>query len=39
MVRETGASPNTLKATFTSLVGKRLLARHGGGRSIWYNLP
>ena len=39
MVRETGASPNTLKATFTSLVEKGLLVRHGGGRSTWYNLP
>ena len=28
MVREFGASPNTLKATFTSLVEKGLLARH-----------
>lgn len=39
MVRETGASPNTLKATFTSLVEKGLLVRHGGGRSTWYSLP
>ena len=39
MVRETGASPNTLKATFTSLVEKNLLARHGGGRSTWYGVP
>lgn len=39
MVRETGASPNTLKATFTSLVTKGLLLRHGGGRSTWYGLP
>ncbi|MDV6341757.1 Fic family protein [Nitrosomonas sp. Is24] len=39
MVRETGTSPNTLKATFTSLVEKGLLARHGGGRSTWYSLP
>ena len=39
MVREFGASPNTLKATFTSLVGKRLLARHGAGRATWYGLP
>jgi Fic family protein len=39
MVREAGASPNTLKATFTSLVEKGLLARHGGGRSTWYGLP
>ena len=33
MVREAGASPNTLKATFSSLIEKGLLARHGGGRS------
>lgn len=39
MVREAGASPNTLKATFSSLVEKRLLVRHGGGRSTWYRLP
>jgi Fic family protein len=38
MVRETGASSNTLKATFASLVYKRLLVRHGGGRSTWYSL-
>lgn len=38
MVRETGASPNTLKATFTSLVKKGLLVRNGGGRSTWYAL-
>lgn len=38
MVRETGASPNTLKTIFTSLVEKGLLARHGGGRSTWYSL-
>ena len=37
--REAGASPNTLKAIFTALVGKGLLARHGGGRSTWYSLP
>lgn len=39
MVRETGASPNTLKATFGTLVKKGLLIRHGGGRSIWYSQP
>jgi len=39
MVREFGASPNTLKTTFSSLVKKGLLVRHGGGRSIWYGLP
>ena len=38
MVRETGASPNTLKATFSNLVEKRLLVRHGGGRSTWCGL-
>jgi Fic family protein len=39
LVREVGASPNTLKATFSSLVKKGLLARHGGGRSTWYGQP
>jgi Fic family protein len=39
MVRETGASPNTLKATFTSMVERKLMVRHGGGRSTWYSLP
>ena len=39
IVREFGASPNTLKVTFTSLVGKGLLARHGAGRATWYGLP
>ncbi|MDL1878664.1 BlaI/MecI/CopY family transcriptional regulator [Cytophagia bacterium CHB2] len=39
MVREIGASPNTLKATFGSLVKKGLLTRNGGGRSTWYGQP
>ncbi len=39
MVREVGASPNTLKATFSSLVSKGLLVRNGGGRSTWYGQP
>jgi DNA-binding IclR family transcriptional regulator len=39
MVRQTGASPNTLKATFASLVEKGFLVRRGGGRSTWYALP
>ena len=39
MVLEASASPNTLKATFKSLVEKGLLMRHGGGRSTWYSLP
>ena len=39
IVREHGASPNTVKATFRNLVAKHLLVRHGAGRSIWYSLP
>jgi DeoR/GlpR family transcriptional regulator of sugar metabolism len=39
IVREYGASRNTLKGTFASLVEKGLLARRGGGRSVWYDLP
>ncbi len=39
MVREAGASPNTLRTMFGSLVKKGLLVRHGGSRSIWYGLP
>ncbi len=39
MVREHGASPNTLKSTFGSLVDKGLLLRHGAGRSTWYGVP
>lgn len=39
IVREHGASPNTLKSTFRSLVAQGLLARHGGGRSTWYSMP
>jgi len=39
MVRELGASPNTLKVTFRTLVEKNFLVRHGGGRSTWYSFP
>lgn len=39
MVREAGASPNTLKVTFRKLVDIGLLARHGAGRSTWYGFP
>lgn len=39
MVREHGASANTLKSTFGNLVEKGLLVRQGGGRSTWYRLP
>ena len=38
MVREAGASPNTLKVILTSLVKKNLLKRYGAGRSTWYSL-
>ncbi len=38
IARETGASPNTIKAVFRSLTEKRMLVRHGGGRSTWYGL-
>jgi Fic family protein len=39
IVRDTGASSNTLKGHFRSLVEKKLLVRHGAGRSTWYRLP
>ena len=39
MVRATGASGNTLKEHFRSLVEKQLLVRHGAGRATWYELP
>ncbi len=39
IVREADASPNTVKATFRSLMNKGMLVRHGGGRSTWYALP
>lgn len=38
MVRTTGASNNTLKEHFRRLVEKKLLERHGAGRSTWYSL-
>jgi len=39
IVRATGASNNTLKEHFRNLVAKKLLIRHGAGRSTWYGLP
>jgi Fic family protein len=39
IVREQGASPNTVKALLSSLVEKRLLDRKGAGRSTWYSFP
>ncbi len=36
VVREIGASRNTVKAALTGLVERRLLVRHGSGRSTWY---
>ncbi|MFK7845909.1 MAG: Fic family protein [Rhodothermales bacterium] len=38
IARETGASPNTIKAIFRSLTDKSMLVQHGGGRSTWYGL-
>ncbi len=38
-VREHGASPNTVKATFRTIVTNELLVRQGAGRSIGYSLP
>jgi hypothetical protein len=37
--RAAGASPIILKTTFSNLVQKALLVRHGGGRSTWHGLP
>jgi len=39
MIRATGASRNTLKDHFRSLVEKEHLARHGTGKGSWYSLP
>jgi Fic family protein len=39
MIRVTGASRNTLKEHFRSLVEKRHLVRHGTGKGSWYALP
>jgi uncharacterized membrane protein len=39
LVRVTGASRNTLKDHFRSLVEKGHLARHGSGKGSWYAQP
>jgi len=39
MVRKSGASRNTLKEHFRSLVAKRHLVQHGAGKATWYALP
>lgn len=39
MIRETGASRNTLKEHFRRLVADGHLALHGAGRGAWYGLP
>jgi Fic family protein len=39
MVRVTGASRNTLKDHFRSLVEKQYLTLHGTGKGSWYALP
>ncbi len=38
MVKITGASRNTLKEHFRTLVEKGYLAMHGKGRGVWYSL-
>jgi Fic family protein len=39
MIRISGASRNTLKEHFRSLVEKRHLVQHGTGKGAWYALP
>ena len=39
MVRVTGASRNTLKDHFRSMVEKQHLILHGTGKGSWYALP
>ena len=39
IVRATGASSNTLKVHFRTLVEKKLMVRHGAARATWYGLP
>ena len=38
VIRLTGASRNTLKEHFRSLVERGTLNRHGSGRGVWYDL-
>ena len=38
-IRLTGASRNTLKQHFRSLVERGTLRMHGSGRGVWYDLP
>lgn len=38
VIKLTGASRNTLKQHFRSLVERGYLNRHGGGRGVWYEL-
>jgi hypothetical protein len=37
-IRLTGASRNTLKQRFRSLVERGLPLQRGGGRGVWYEL-
>ncbi len=39
LVRVTGASRNTLKDHFRSLMEKQHLIRHGSGKGSWHALP
>lgn len=38
MIKITGASRNTLKEHFRTLIKKGYLIKHGHGRGVWYNL-
>jgi Fic family protein len=37
-IKLTGASRNTLKQHFRTLVERGTLNQHGSGRGVWYNL-
>jgi DNA-binding IclR family transcriptional regulator len=37
-IKLTGASRNTLKQHFRTLVERGTLNQHGGGRGVWYDL-
>ena len=39
MAHKTGASRNTLKEHFRSLVEKKRMIQHGAGKATWYALP
>ena len=38
MIRKSGASRNTLKEHFRTLLEKRHISKHGAGKGTWYSL-